>query len=577
MIQGIMVSKEKMKTHITKTYGGKATDLQKIQNRISDIGRELGFYEMGICLYPVSADSPSMLSKRLDGIIASLESDDLVFVQFPTGNGWRFDREFLLRLKAYHARVIILVEEQLEEIDCQILNLAENLLVFSKKYQEQLIASGVEGGKCQTVMSYQSEDQADTIKYILQHNKNMYRIYESCIEMGDNDTVHICMGLHDSSGFYSRYVGIVMKSLLDHTSARVFFHILIDDTVSEINKARLRSVADPYGSAVRFHKIDISQFHFTNQYIKKYSIGTMFRLLIPEIFPELNRIIYLDADLLVLKDISELWNENIDEYTLAAVGDRGVWEYLANAYVVLENLIPRNLYFNAGVLLMNLKRIREKGNLANMVSDFLEKYPECYYPDQDALNCLFYRETKLLDASWNVFANYARMKGLPLGENIYHYVGQKYIEYEKTQRWDLIFWEYRINVPWPNQDIINEYCRALRSSFEHVYKWEKLSRVLWEKERTLILCGYECVSVNQILTIFPLREKDRWIKDVDEKTIIELKNLVMSDVDQYVLLVLPEMYHSKMIETLEQWGLEYDKNYFVIPGLMTGTQGGYML
>ena len=57
---------------------------------------------------------------------------------------------------------------------------------------------------------------------------------------------------------------------------------------------------------------------------------------------------------------------------------------------------------------MNLKNIKAKGNLMNMVIDFLDENLDSNLPDQDALNILFEDSTKLIDTTWNRFVSYLR-------------------------------------------------------------------------------------------------------------------------------------------------------------------------
>ena len=91
-----------MKFHITNLYNFNAGDeLVAKQHHFADAGRELGFTEMGIFSYPVKTDTSNELSKRLDGIIASLEPNDFVFVQLPTTNGIQYEQLLLNKIKAY--------------------------------------------------------------------------------------------------------------------------------------------------------------------------------------------------------------------------------------------------------------------------------------------------------------------------------------------------------------------------------------------------------------------------------------------------------------------------------------------
>ena len=81
-----------MKIHITNLYNfNKDDQLVQRQHKFADAGRSLGFFEMGIFAYPVETDTASELSKRLDGVIAALEPEDVVIMQLPTRNGLQYE------------------------------------------------------------------------------------------------------------------------------------------------------------------------------------------------------------------------------------------------------------------------------------------------------------------------------------------------------------------------------------------------------------------------------------------------------------------------------------------------------
>jgi len=132
-----------------------------------------------------------------------------------------------------------------------------------------------------------------------------------------------------------------------------------------------------------------------------------FRLLIPYIFKEASRVLYLDADTLVLEDLWSLWTLDLEENTVGAVPDylpcmkEGVanWQEL--------KLDPQAPYFNSGVLLIDLLRWKE-GNISPLVLSLCRKYPEYLvaqskWPqhDQYGLNIALYQKWKPLDRSWN--------------------------------------------------------------------------------------------------------------------------------------------------------------------------------
>ena len=119
-----------------------------------------------------------------------------------------------------------------------------------------------------------------------------------------------------------------------------------------------------------------------------------------EILTQYDKVLYLDVDIIVDGNISELWNTNIEEYVVAAVREESVE---ANE----ERLgIPKNQkYFNAGVLLMNLKKIREEKFFEKIMNYLKKNYETILYSDQDVLNAVFYNTWLELDEKWN-YHNY---------------------------------------------------------------------------------------------------------------------------------------------------------------------------
>jgi lipopolysaccharide biosynthesis glycosyltransferase len=141
------------------------------------------------------------------------------------------------------------------------------------------------------------------------------------------------------------------------------------------------------------------------------TIDTYFRLLIEETFPEFDKVIYMDADLIVNCCICNLWKHNFKGKHLLAVphaskksgivsGERGI-----PSYKILG--IPENTRtFNAGVLILNLKLWR-RDNISNLVIEYLRKYHDyVLWWDQDGLNAILYKKWIPLSPIWNVMPNH---------------------------------------------------------------------------------------------------------------------------------------------------------------------------
>ena len=135
------------------------------------------------------------------------------------------------------------------------------------------------------------------------------------------------------------------------------------------------------------------------------SIATYIRLLLPTLLPpELDRVIYLDGDLVVEGDLARLWDEDlsgvalraVQDYSIPYVGHRiGLKRYQELGYP------PDHPYLNGGVLLMNLDWWR-RHEAASRVLDYLRTYrDDVRWWDQDGINAVLGRDWRPLDPRWN--------------------------------------------------------------------------------------------------------------------------------------------------------------------------------
>jgi lipopolysaccharide biosynthesis glycosyltransferase len=126
--------------------------------------------------------------------------------------------------------------------------------------------------------------------------------------------------------------------------------------------------------------------------------ATYYRLFFTEILPDhIDRIIYLDGDMIITGSLDELWNKDLSGYAVGAVTDmsESIHDYARLGY-------DRTLgYFNAGMLLINLKYWRDHCVLDNFMA-VINHHPEkIKYHDQDVLNICFKENKKKLDFKWN--------------------------------------------------------------------------------------------------------------------------------------------------------------------------------
>ena len=186
--------------------------------------------------------------------------------------------------------------------------------------------------------------------------------------------------------------GVMMTSVCENNmDTDVVFHIIVDEDVNTDDCRDLKDAVTIYrGKSVLFyHANDKMQKKSFPKGMNRNDITrtTYYRLFLAEILPqELDKVLYLDGDVIVRHSLLPLWNTNIEEKAVAAAYDcsSGRIEY----YNRLK--YPFELgYFNAGVLLINLKYWREHQVLNDFIS-YMENHADsirCH--DQDVLNVVF--------------------------------------------------------------------------------------------------------------------------------------------------------------------------------------------
>lgn len=576
-----------MNVHITNIYGFiQDQELKKKQNAYADAGHVLGFKEMGIFNFDVTTDTKSELSKRLDGIISSLQLNDLVFIQLPTGNGEHYDNLLMNKIKAYNTKVCVLLHEQIEYE--YILNTVDLIMPTSNEVHAYLKEQNYTNVFYKKNIQYEfklnsiSSNVLSSDFYIKKYLIDAIdQLEDSVLDEQDEDIIHIGFGLHDKDGHYSVWVGTAMQSIIEHTDSKICFHILHDETLSSDNQYKLEMVANNGSSIVEFHKIDVNDFYVVKDQMSRFTIGTMFRCSLPELLPDLNRIIYLDADLFVNRDIKELWNIDIREYYLAGVADEGV---AVHNYPRILNKYPeikKESYFNAGVLYMNLKKLREFENLKKLVVDFLIENPEAGLPDRDALNVIFHDKVLYLDGSWNQFVYFHRKNNVEkLDKAIFHYAATLLMLYSNSQI-DLEYFRVICRTPWSDYELYHQFEQCFGRMNDRVYQYQNMLQLLSDPDVKHIFYGEENKVLKTLYQRIHLKDGDyRVMKKAykQDGDILPCKDLevLKEENGPVIIFVLYESDDYTAIQNLEEHGFKNGKNFFVVARFFSVFDGGFV-
>ena len=241
------------------------------------------------------------------------------------------------------------------------------------------------------------------------------------------DVVDVAMGF---DGRYAAHAATVISSIVRAAPGAKFRFILLYADVSEVAKDKCEAVA-PQCEFVWREVSDADLPPFADR--EHFSRATLFRLGLESLAPaDCHRVLFLDSDIIVVDDLRKLWAVDIAPNPIGAVTDCYVDPVAFAKKWGLENDKPPK-YFNAGILVIDLDKVREE-KLFSKAAAFVAKHDrDLPFNDQDALNWSIWMRWTLLDVSWNVMRPMVILsleKEIPLEQrlrgrapSIVHYTG----------------------------------------------------------------------------------------------------------------------------------------------------------
>ena len=204
---------------------------------------------------------------------------------------------------------------------------------------------------------------------------------------------------------YIPFLAVTLESIVDNFSIENSYKIIVlykenmkKENIEKINKYK-RENLDIEFVDLKDKLGDIEEKLYTRDY---YSKSTYYRLLIPELYPEYDKAIYLDSDIVILSDIANLYNIELGDNLIGAAPDEAIanvkaFQEYAEKVVGVQSY---DKYFNAGVLLMNLKELRNI-KFQEKFMYLLETVRYSVAQDQDYLNRICKGRVKIIDGSWD--------------------------------------------------------------------------------------------------------------------------------------------------------------------------------
>ena len=195
-----------------------------------------------------------------------------------------------------------------------------------------------------------------------------------------------------SDNNYAPYVATVITSILNNTKSFIEFYIM-DSGISIDNQKKIKSLNDKFDNfLVEFIKIDEEKY-YKNLECKDNSnripITTYNSALIPLVKPNLEKVLYLDPDIIVMDDIKKVYDFDIGDYAIGALWEEFGKENCNIHRIKNLNLNPNHKYFNAGVFIINIKKWLESDITNKIFEAWKENEDVLEAANQDVMNIVF--------------------------------------------------------------------------------------------------------------------------------------------------------------------------------------------
>ncbi len=249
---------------------------------------------------------------------------------------------------------------------------------------------------------------------------------------------------------YYWYVKTMLNSLFEKRNEHVFYEIiaLVRGLNAGAKEDIAKYIASKDNASIRFMEVPSVYFEKYDFPIYPLSEAAYYRLFIPSLLPEYEKIIYLDIDIIVTGDIAELYDQELGDCYLAAIPDI---RFNADANLrdyaeIILGLPKTQPYFNSGILVMNLRQCRED-RMEEKFLNLLGTLKSIQYHDQCILNAGCFEKTLLLDYGWNFqlfdldyLIDPAAFRG---DVKIVHYLAEKPWRHPKHPNAQL-WWKYHV-------------------------------------------------------------------------------------------------------------------------------------
>ncbi len=252
---------------------------------------------------------------------------------------------------------------------------------------------------------------------------------------------------------YVPYLSVMLRSVMDFSSIQRQYNItVLHKDITRENQMTLIQMLSGTNFSIEFINVTERMRDCGDLFVSNHiKIETYFRLLLPELLPDIEKVLYIDCDVIANTDVAELFDYDVKEYFLAGTRDadsaanyniNSDYHKYINEIVGLEQ--PYD-YLQAGIILMNLDKFRLECPTNRLLEVALER--NWRFHDQDTLNHLCHKKIMFVDYAWNFVYDYDESYRRSKKHIVFapHYILSDYLKAKKNPKMIHFSWT---NKPW---------------------------------------------------------------------------------------------------------------------------------
>jgi lipopolysaccharide biosynthesis glycosyltransferase len=265
-------------------------------------------------------------------------------------------------------------------------------------------------------------------------------------------------------GEYIKHSAVTLHSVIQHAGhSSVRVHYLCGTDFSDHDASQLASMVESLGSEIDFHRVPDERLEGL-PIISQFTSAMWYRIFLPELLPEVDRVLYLDSDTIAVDSLEPLLQVPLSGSWVAAVTNVFQENHVWRPFEL--GMDDPTVYFNSGVLLMNLEQMRVDNRTAALAACAREWGPRLEWPDQDALNLTLGHRRVALHPRWNCMNSVLTLKAARTAHGrwrvwqarrrpaIRHFEGPHKPWHDDADPADReLYARHRSQTPWPDFDL----------------------------------------------------------------------------------------------------------------------------